>query len=82
MADAFPTNRSKEFLDNFSVNKSVHYINNQFNPYERQSVHYPTYFSFCNQIIKSIDSGKKVVVLWGSKKEDLNLLTQKILQQV
>lgn len=77
MADAFPTNRSKEFLDNFSVNKSVHYINNQFNPYERQSVQYPTYFSFCNQIIKSIDSGKKVVVLWGSKKRGLKFVDSK-----
>lgn len=66
MADAFITNRSKYFVDYFK--KPVIYINNQFNPYNRECVEYTNYNSFVSQIFKSIQKGKKICILWGSKK--------------
>lgn len=65
LADAFCTNRSRDFINNF--NKRCEFINNTFNPYDRKAIEYDDYNSFCNKIIESIQNDKKIVIVWSSK---------------
>ncbi len=80
MADAFITNRSKVFVDNFK--KPIFYYDNIFNPYDRLCIKHPIYQSFVSDIINSIDNGLKVCVLWASKNKGLKFIESDLFKTV
>lgn len=76
MADAFVTNRSRDFVDEFK--KPVKYVDNIFNPYKRKAIQYDDFLVFANQLIESLKKGKKIVAFFSSKaRADKFLLTPK-----
>jgi hypothetical protein len=76
-ADAFISDRTFQFAVALRAAAALHYIENTFQPYTRSaiqlaSIHTDTRVAniggFCERIMNALKAGRKIVVLWTSKR--------------
>ena len=76
-ADAFISDRTFNFSASLRSAESTHYFENTFNPYERtaillrgveKDVRVANIGGFCERICEALREGKKIVVVWTSKR--------------
>ena len=77
MADAFISDRTFHFSKELRDIDSTHYFENTFNPYKRKTILLPSVEKdkrianiggFCERICEALRAGRKIVVLWTSKR--------------
>lgn len=76
-ADAFVSDRTFHFVKQLRDSKKTKYVENMFNPYKREAIHLKSSLldhheanldGFCDRIMTALRAGKKIVVLWTSKR--------------
>jgi len=76
-ADAFISDRTFHFA---ALRGSAQYVENTFQPYERKAIHLAPIHKdirtanlggFCERIMAALQAGRKIVVLWTSKRRGL-----------
>lgn len=84
LADAFMTDRTFHFVKELrgGGGDRVRYVENTFQPYERKAVQLVTdgdqTQAFYDRIMAALDAGKKVVVVWTSKKVGEEFVTSRL----
>jgi len=77
MADAFISDRTFNFSKELRNHETTHYFENIFNPYKRRAILLPSVEKdtrianiggFCERICEALRTGKRIVVLWTSKR--------------
>lgn len=77
MADAFISDRTFNFSNELRNHETTHYFENVFNPYKRRAILLPSVENdtrianiggFCERICEALRTGKRIVVLWTSKR--------------
>lgn len=77
MADAFISDRTFNFSSALRSTAAAHYFENTFNPYKRTAILLPgvekdtriaNIGGFCERICDALRAGRKIVVLWTSKR--------------
>lgn len=76
-ADAFISDRTFHFVKQLRDSTKTKYVENTFNPYKREAIHLKSSLldhhdanlgGFCDKIMTALRAGKKIVVLWTSKR--------------
>lgn len=77
MADAFISDRTFNFSKELRNQETTHYFENVFNPYKREAILLPSVEKdtrianiggFCERVCDALRAGKRIVVLWTSKR--------------